>query len=324
VTPSLHRMPLPTPFAVGAINCYLIEDDPLTLVDAGPNSGTALVALEAGLAERGRRIEDLERLVLTHQHMDHMGLAHIVEQRSGATVLAWEELAPWLADYDARSADDITYQHGLMLRHGVPADVATALRSVARLASAWGEAVEGVEPLGEGAALSFAGGDWTVSHRPGHSPSDIVLVEPEAGILIAGDHLLRDISSNALITRPLTEGEPTERPRPLLTYLDSLARTQTMDLTVVHGGHGPSFEDHRKLIDERLRGVERRAAKIGKLLEAAPRSAHAIAQELWGSVAITEAYLTLSEVLGHLDVLLVRGEIVEREDEAGTAVFAPA
>jgi glyoxylase-like metal-dependent hydrolase (beta-lactamase superfamily II) len=53
---AIHALPVPTPFAVGRVNTYLIEDDPLTLVDAGPNSGTSLTALEAALAGHGRRI----------------------------------------------------------------------------------------------------------------------------------------------------------------------------------------------------------------------------------------------------------------------------
>ncbi len=88
----------------GRVNCYLLEGEPLTLVDTGPNSGTALDRLERGLAEHGFRIEDLELIVLTHQHMDHEGLLEIVARRSGAEVAAFAPLAPWLADYRA-SAD---------------------------------------------------------------------------------------------------------------------------------------------------------------------------------------------------------------------------
>ena len=62
----IHRLPIPTPFRVGAVNCYLVEDDPLTLIDVGPNSGQSLSALVDALAEHGRRIEDLERIVITH------------------------------------------------------------------------------------------------------------------------------------------------------------------------------------------------------------------------------------------------------------------
>ena len=89
---AIHCIPVPTPFAVGRVNCYLVDDDPLTLVDTGPNSGTSLTELEAGLAVHGRRVEDLERIVLTHQHIDHIGLAQILADRSGAEVCA---LAAW-------------------------------------------------------------------------------------------------------------------------------------------------------------------------------------------------------------------------------------
>ena len=65
---TIHALPVPTPFVVGRVNCYLVDDDPLTLVDTGPNSATSLTALEAALGEHGRRVEDLGRIVITHQH----------------------------------------------------------------------------------------------------------------------------------------------------------------------------------------------------------------------------------------------------------------
>jgi glyoxylase-like metal-dependent hydrolase (beta-lactamase superfamily II) len=77
----IRRLAIPTPFQVGRVNTYLLDDDPLTLVDTGPNSGTSLDALERALAEHGRRIEDLELIVISHQHMDHLGLASILARR---------------------------------------------------------------------------------------------------------------------------------------------------------------------------------------------------------------------------------------------------
>jgi len=71
------------------MNSYLVEDDPLTLIDAGPNTGTALDALERGLHERGYRLEDLQRIVITHQHMDHIGLVQLVADRADAEVLGF-------------------------------------------------------------------------------------------------------------------------------------------------------------------------------------------------------------------------------------------
>jgi uncharacterized protein YycO len=96
-----------------------------------------------------------------------------------------------------------------------------------------------------------------------------------------------------------------------------------MDLAVVHPGHGEAVTDHAALIDERLRMHDRRAEKIAGMLAGGPRTAYEIAQEMWGNIAVTQAYLTLSEVLGHIDLLAERGQVVEVEDD-GVARFATA
>jgi glyoxylase-like metal-dependent hydrolase (beta-lactamase superfamily II) len=84
VSGGIHRIAIPTPFAVGRVNVYLIEDKPLTLVDAGPNSGTSFDELTSGLAALGHSLGDIELVILTHQHIDHLGLVSLVAQRSGA------------------------------------------------------------------------------------------------------------------------------------------------------------------------------------------------------------------------------------------------
>ena len=96
-----------------------------------------------------------------------------------------------------------------------------------------------------------------------------------------------------------------------------------MELSLVLPGHGGPITDHVTLIDERFRLHRRRAEKIRGLIAAQPRTAHEIAQELWGNVAVTQAYLTLSEVLGHVDLLLRDGLVLERERD-GIARFQAA
>ena len=78
----IHRIALPTPFPIGRVNIYLLEGDPLTLVDTGVNTGTSLDILEQVLTGLGYAIEDIGLLLLTHEHADHTGLSTVIARRA--------------------------------------------------------------------------------------------------------------------------------------------------------------------------------------------------------------------------------------------------
>ena len=315
----IHRLAIPTPFAVGRVNCYLIEDDPLTLVDAGPNSGRALDELQRGIAGLGHELEDIELIVVTHQHIDHLGLVDIVASHSGAEVAAIDVLAPFMENYSEASTSDDEFSAALMLRHGISEDVVAALRSVSNAFRAWGAKATVTRRLADGESIEFRDRSLEVLFRPGHSPTDTVFHDPERRMLLAADHLLAHISSNPLVARPAhadhyaAAGD--ERQQSLVTYLESLRMTHAMELDLVLPGHGEAIVDHRSLIDERFRLHERRAEKLHGLISQRSRTAYELAQALWGNIAVTQAYLTLSEVLGHTDILLDEGRVRELEDD---------
>jgi glyoxylase-like metal-dependent hydrolase (beta-lactamase superfamily II) len=333
----IHRLSLPTPFLVGRINCYLIEDEPLTLIDTGPNSGKALDQLELALAERGHRVEDLELIVITHQHMDHFGLLDILARRSGAEVAALDLLAPYLARFSESMDADDQFAESLMRLHGVPADVVSSLRTVSSAFRACGCSAQVTRRLHHGDELALRDRTLRVLHRPGHSPSDTLFFDERRAIMLAGDHLIAHISSNPLLSRPLEpisgaarppeaapgaarppEAAPgaarppeaisdAERPRALITYIDSMRATREMPIELTLPGHGDPFLDHRTLIDQRFAMHARRAQKMLGLIRDRPLSAYELAHAMWGNVAVTQAYLTLSEVLGHVDILVRDG-----------------
>jgi glyoxylase-like metal-dependent hydrolase (beta-lactamase superfamily II) len=317
----VHRLAIPTPFAVGRVNCYLIDDEPLTLVDAGPNSGRALDELQRALAAHGRAIEDLELVIVTHQHIDHIGLVEIVASHSGAEVAAIDAAVPFISDYSERAQADDEFSGEIMLRHGISPDVVQALQSVSRAFRAWGAKVTVTRELHEGDVIEMRDRTLEVHFRPGHSPSDTVFYDAARKQLLAADHLIKHISSNPLITRgPGDEGDPGKRPQSLVMYLESLEKTRAMDIDLVLPGHGDPIDDHRTLIDERFKLHDRRAEKIHGLIAERPRSAYEVAQALWGNIAVTQAYLTLSEVLGHTDLLLNAGRVREVERD-GVVTF---
>jgi glyoxylase-like metal-dependent hydrolase (beta-lactamase superfamily II) len=308
----IRLMRIPTPFQVGRVNTYLLEDQPLTLVDSGPNSGKALDELERQLQALGHRIEDIELVIVTHQHIDHLGLVDIVAKRSGAEVAAIDVAVPFMENFGGDAERDDEEAAALMRRHGISEEVVTALRQVTGSFRAWGSKVKVTRPLRDGELLELRDRKLEVQHRPGHSPSDTIFWDADRRILIAADHLIKHISSNPLISRPL-DGSA-DRTQALVTYLESLKLTRELPAEIVLSGHGEPITDHVELIDQRLALHQRRAEKLYGLIAEQPRTGHELAQALWGDVAVTQAFLTLSEVIGHVDLLVNAGHVREEED----------
>src|SRR5258708_28405818 len=104
-TMKIHRIIVPTPFYVGPVNVYLIEEDPLTLIDAGPRDDASLEGLRSGLARLGHKLSDIKRIIISHAHADHYGLAQLIVGESGATVHIHE----WDAPADSAETDYRAY-----------------------------------------------------------------------------------------------------------------------------------------------------------------------------------------------------------------------
>jgi len=305
----VHRIVLPTPFPVGPVNCWLLQGDPLTLVDAGPDTPEALAALELALAGFGLRIEDVELLLLTHQHSDHVGLAGTIHVRSGCTVAVHHALAGYVGDVQASLAAEEAWGDGLLRLHGTPPDRRTAFLAITRERRCYGGGgVAVARTLVDGDVVAAGGRSLRVALRPGHSPTDTIFVDDAAGVAVVADHLIAHISSNPLVHRPPAgPDDPALRSSALVAYLESLARTAEEDLSLLHTGHGEVIREHRPLIAERVRLHHRRADQVYDALAAGPQSASELSTTLWPSVPVNQTYLTLCEVLGALDLLEADG-----------------
>ena len=320
VAPGIWRIVISTPWPVGPVNVYLLDDDPLTLIDTGQRSDAALAELEAGLAGIGRRVEDLGRIVVTHQHIDHCGLARALVDRSGAELCAPAPMTTWLARYPASSEDEDEFAATLLRRHGVGR---AAERGEHRGGHSWGEPVEVVRPLRDDDVLEFAGRRLRVLHRPGHSPYDTVLHDEDAGLLFGGDHVLR-WPSTSIMAPPVSDGARNGRPRAFNQYLTSLRATDALALDTILPGHGDTVEDHHTTIAERLARYARTTENTAAAVTLEPRTAATIATEMKGSLPDRVAFFVLCDVLGHLDELIDAGAVSEHVDTDGVSRFATA
>jgi len=307
---TIHLLKIPTPFPVGAINAYLLEGDLLTLVDCGPKYPDALNALESELGKLRYRIEDIQQLIVTHHHIDHIGLAGEIVKRSNAKVIAHPRTVPYLLDYDKHRSLGNDFIRQLLIESGVPDTIKGKIERTGGSFAQWVEPISAVaRTLDEGDTVNIGGGSWRVYHTPGHAGDLICLFNESTGELLSNDHLLRDISSNPLIEPPL-KGE-TERPKRLLQYISQMNRIADLHPRIAYPGHGEIIHDVPDLVRKRIHFHQRRANKIYDLLKPAPLT-------LWEITDCTfkdrlksgsDFYLGLSEMLGHVDILVSDGRV---------------
>jgi glyoxylase-like metal-dependent hydrolase (beta-lactamase superfamily II) len=316
---SVVEIPLPLPH-VGSVNTWLLLGEPLTLLDTGPRDDAALSALEEGLRRARMRLEDIELVLATHHHLDHVGLAATIQRRSGAVVAVLDRVADYARRYADVLEEDRGFAHRLMSHHGVPDQVVADNETFWEYLRRASEQFVADVRLGDGDRIQAGGRALRVVARPGHSTTDTLFVDDRAGLAFTGDHLLSRISSNTEI-HPADRADD-GRARSRLRYLANLQRTAVMPLSRLLTGHGPAVTEPSRLVDERLRDHDRRCERIVAILEEGPRTAYEIAGRLWSARTVAEQpLLVVWEVVGHLELLLAGGHVVERGG-AGRSVFA--
>jgi glyoxylase-like metal-dependent hydrolase (beta-lactamase superfamily II) len=309
---------IPLPLAhVGSVNAWLLPGDPVTLIDTGPREDGALAALEAGLRRQGLRVEDIELVLATHHHLDHVGLAATIQRRSGAAVAVLDGTADYAARYSAEVEEDRRFARALMTHHGVPDQVVDDNEELWDYIRASTEDFRADVRLADGDRVRAGGRSLRVVARPGHSTTDTLFVDDRDAIAFAGDHLLATISSNTEIRPP--DRAQDGRARSRLRYLESLERTQAMPLARLLTGHGAPVTQHRRLVDARVRDHRRRCERILAVLDDGPRTAFEIAGGLWPErTVMRQPLLVVWEVVGNLELLLAAGAVAERVGDGGS------
>jgi glyoxylase-like metal-dependent hydrolase (beta-lactamase superfamily II) len=317
----VQQLEIPIPW-IGSVNLWLLRGDPLTLVDTGPATDEGFPALEQQLAEHGVAVEEIDLVLITHHHLDHSALAGRIREQSGAQLAAHKGTARWLREYDQRAADERAFTLALMAAHGVPEELIGETEPFFDYIARAGNAFEVDRVLVDGDRIRAGGRTLRVVFRPGHSATDTLFVDDLAREAFVGDHLLAKITSGAELVPTELPGD--ERRRALLEYLGNLRATAAMDLEVCYPGHGPIIHDHRSLIEDRMAFHSDRLDRIAEHVEAGCATAFDIARRLWSEeTAETQPVLTVWEVLGHLDILVNRGTVLEQVDGRGRHTFLP-
>ncbi len=290
---------IPTPFSVGDVNVYLIKEEPLTLIDVGPKTAKAETALREKLRGHGVQISDIRRIVLTHAHEDHCGLAKKVRDEAGAAeifVHGWEtgHLFGRLAGVEHKK---------LMTRAGVPGavfnDLQTIYNDVSQLTDnlATGEFSE----LKDEMEIEFASGVLKVLHTPGHTPGSCSFFREANRTLIAGDTVLKRVTPNPILSPDPIDAN--KRFKSLAEYLVSLARIRSISPTLIYGGHGEPIDDYEEIFHRYVRSIDERQKNVISLVSNNGATAFDVAQKLFPEANGKDIhrFLAISEAVAHLD-----------------------
>lgn len=307
------RIPVPVPFveAGGPVNVYAIEEEGggVALFDSGIGTPVGEKALREGMKAAGLALEDVRRIYLSHGHVDHYGFAQSVSEASGAPVYIHErdrlKVEQPQDDYlRARAA-----WHAYIARLGVRPDDAEQMERFHLRTLETARPIEHTRPVHDGEVLKFKRFEATVQHSPGHTPGLTCLWLAERGILFSDDHLLEKVSPNPLLEIG-PEGEA-DKFRSLATYLRTLARTREMDVKLVLPGHGEPFHGARPVIDSLVAFYDRRQQKLLDKLAEGPQDAVSLVAHIFPRATSSVLFLTLSEVVGNLEVLEERGLVAK-------------
>jgi glyoxylase-like metal-dependent hydrolase (beta-lactamase superfamily II) len=309
---TIHQITLPTPFQVGPVHVYLICGKSLTLVDTGPLTKEGKRGLMQQLHILGYKIDDIDQVILTHHHPDHIGLASLFKH---STLIGHNFLQPWLKKDQVFFRKCRKYLKDLYVKNGLPNELLTKIEKSSQSYMNFIEPAELDVIVKHGDAVPGLPG-WKVKEVPGHAQNHIMIVREQDRLAIGADVLLASISSNALLEAPMN-GE--ERPKTLLQYRDTLKLVRGLDLNLLLPGHGEVIKDVKSLVDQRLAGHMRRAHIIKEIISTKKVTASEISFELFKEKHLKQPDLTFSETFGHLDLLLELEQVSVKEE--GDLIF---
>lgn len=303
----LVAVPLPTPYRVGTVNCWILPEHPITVIDPGMVFADSTDTLTTALHTAGVSPEEVEVIVVTHAHPDHYGAAGWLSELAGVPVHAGRAEVPKLT-----GERDFTGMAALIGVFGIPAE---ALAGARDHVESIGSHVQAIAPdrtvaVDDGDVLVAGGRRFTAMVTPGHAPGHVSLWDAEGSRLFSGDHLLPSITPN-----PLVEPDPTSslgRRRSLVEYLGSLARFEVLAPEVSLPGHGPAFGDLPRLVRTTRAHHEDRAAEIlSHITSLGEPSAYELSRAVFPHIEGGPAImLAISEVVGHVDLLVEAGQVV--------------
>ncbi len=306
----VSKIEIPTPFPVGNVNCYLIEGSPLTLIDTGPKNSESLATIQKELQARSYSLGDIEQILLTHGHTDHIGLAaKFVEERSRThdkptEVWIHQKDAMAVADYDRYAELYLEFYEELITSSGVPQNELPPLppKRLLEYFKSLLDSVPTALSFNDGAIFKTGIGEVTAVWVPGHSSGSACYVCDEKKVIFSGDFILGDISSNPSISFDRSEKIG------MITYLESLDRISSRNSYIALPGHREPILDIKSRIEVLRAEYDDKLRNTVNSLTNTPQTVYEISRIIYGDYDTNSLILALAESHDLLRILESRNQ----------------
>ncbi len=303
ITGGIRKLHFEIPYTVQPVNLYLIEGEPVTLIDTGPIMEEVTETIPRTLSELGHPPASIQRIIVTHHHPDHMGLAARFKAEGGAEVVCHRLGLGPVGSYREEAVRLREYLIGMSPLMGLDREL---VKTTALTSSQWDVVAEGVavdRPVEEGDILEGEPFDLEVIHTPGHSIDHICLYLRAQKLLFTGDMLLNTITPNPDMYPPWQSEQRSGLP----DYIRSLEKLRGLDVRLALPGHGDCIEDFSRRVEEVLAHHDERLRFIEGALGDGEKTVIELTFDMLADIeaenTVENIFLGMREVFGHLVIL---------------------
>jgi len=287
--PEIIKIELELKSSFPTVNCFLIKGDSITLIDAGKNRGNNWAKLNAILKENKLNVSDIEQVILTHEHTDHMGLVSQILENSDADILTASKYKRRITNYKELYPIKAAFQINTLRINGIR-----------------------VVLFNDDEPIDLGNITLTPIHTPGHCDTQYIFLDEINKICFGGDMILPLLPVPVLLENV---DLPNTRLKSSLLLVDSYEKIKDLDIQIIHSGHGVVTDSLTELVHRQTSRLHARKEKCYELLKAGPLSIHELSQRMYVDITGPRSMVGIFMLFGYTDLLIKEGRVLTKTDE---------
>jgi len=303
-----------------SVNTYLMPGDALSLIDCGVYTDENWHFLQAELKKYGYQISDIEQVIITHEHRDHIGMLPEIMANSDAQILAPKAIQGWFENPAEMDSREVKFTRELIGNLGFPEEVLQKAhqffdaREIARPI----EEFSRIQYYEEGEKLHLGNTKWEILNTPGHCPTQHIFLE-EGAERVFGSDMLLPIAPMPIPVETNEENDPESGA--LASLLKSYDRVKAFDIQEVFPGHGPIFSGANGVIDRQLARIGMRKEECYEAIKAGFSTPYEVNRKMYPYQQTPPDFSGLYMVLGYLQLLQMEGKIRRFDEKSPTLSY---